>query len=75
MPKRKRDKIDWKDDALEFAAIVVVIIFALIFHDFLLNNPQISDVLQPARVGLLVVSFGLFGGLYLLIKYINREEV
>lgn len=71
----KKDKIDWKDDLLDMGAIAVVVIFALIFHDFLLNNPTISDVLQPARVGLLVISFGLFGGIYLLIRHINREEV
>ncbi len=74
-PKKKIDKIDWKVDALEFGAILVVVVMALMFHDFLLNNPTISDVLQPARIGLLVLSFGLFGGIYLLIKYLNREEV
>lgn len=73
--KKKKDKIDWKDDALDFGAVLVVVIMALLFHDFLLNNPTLTAILQPARVGLLVLSFGLFGGIYLLIRYLNREEI
>jgi uncharacterized protein YneF (UPF0154 family) len=73
--RKKKDKIDWKDDALEFGAILVVVIMALLFHDFLLNNPSITAVLQPERIGVLALSFGLFGGVYLLIKHLNREEI
>lgn len=60
---------------LELGAILVVVILALVFHDFLLNNPNISVVLQLERVGFLALSFGFFGGNYLLIKHLNCEKI
>lgn len=70
-----RDKIDWKDDILTGIELAIVIILGVMFFNFLESNPQIAALLMPETLGLFVVSFGLFMGAFLLIRWINREKV
>jgi len=73
--KRKKDKIDWRDDLLTGIELAIVIIMSVLFYTYLENNPTISELLEPAKVGLVTLSFGVFLGLFLIVKWLNREKV
>lgn len=71
----KRDKIDWKDDILTGIELAIVIILGVMFYNFLEANPTISALVMPETLGLFVISFGVFFGAFLLIRWINRTKV
>jgi len=71
----KRDKIDWKDDILTGIELSIVIILGVMFYNFLEANPTIAALVMPETLGLFIVSFGVFFGAFLLIRWINRTKV
>jgi len=75
MSKRRRDEIDWKDDLLTAIELAVAVIMGLLFHDYLTTNPSVADVLQAEALGLYIISFGFFLGIFLFVKWLNREKV
>ena len=73
--KKMVDKIDWKDDLLKGFELAIVVILGVMFYTFLVDNPQIAALLMPETLGLFVISFGLFVGAYLFIRWLNRTKV
>jgi hypothetical protein len=71
----RRDKIDWKDDLLTGIEFAIVVILGFMFFNFLNANPDIKALLMPETLGMFLVSFGVFVGGYLFIKWLNREKV
>ena len=71
----RRDKIDWKDDILTGIELAIVIILGVMFYNFLESNPQIAALVMPETLGMFVISFGVFFGAFLLVKWINRTKV
>lgn len=71
----RRDKIDWKDDLLSGIELAIVIILAFMFFQYIQSNEAVMAVLQPETVGMFVLTFGLFIGAFLFVKWLNREKV
>ena len=71
----KKDKIDWKDDLLSGIELAIVVILAFMFFQYIQTNETVRAVLQPETVGMFVLTFGLFIGAFLSVKWINREKV
>lgn len=72
---RRRDRIDWKDDLLTGIELAIVVIAAFLFYDYLKTTPDVATVLDATSIGLIALSFGVFIGAFLFIKWLNREKV
>ena len=75
MSKKKEDVQDWKDDVLTGIEWAAVIILGIMFYNFLSANPDIAALLMPETLGMFMISFGIFIGVFLFAKWLNREKV
>lgn len=75
MSKRKKDVIDWKDDVLTGIELAIAVIMGFLFFTYLQNNPAVAALLQPDTLGTFIISFGVFIGFFLFVRWLNREKV
>jgi high-affinity Fe2+/Pb2+ permease len=73
--RKKVDKIDWKDDLLTGIELAIALILGFMFYNFVQANPNIKALLLPETLGMFMISFGIFVGGFLFIKWLNREKV
>lgn len=72
---KKKDVIDWRDDVLTGIELAIAIILGIMFYTYLTANPEVAALLQPETFGMVIISFGLFIGAFLFIRWLNREKV
>lgn len=75
MSPKKVDKIDWKDDLLTGIELAIMLILGFMFFNFLNANPDVKALLFPETLGMFMLSFGVFVGGFLFVKWVNREKV
>jgi hypothetical protein len=73
--RKKVDKIDWRDDVLSGIELAIAIIMGILFYNYLQLNPEIATILMPETLGMFIISFGLFIGAFLFVRWLNREMV
>jgi len=71
----KKDVIDWKDDLLTGIELAIMLILGFMFFNFLSANPDVKALLFPEELGMFMLSFGVFVGGFLFVKWVNREKV
>lgn len=72
---KKTDTIDWRDDLLKGIELAIAIMLGIMFYTYLQNNPEIASLLMPETLGMFIISFGLFIGAFLFVRWLNREVV
>lgn len=72
---KKKDVIDWRDDVLTGIELAIAIILGIMFYTYLTANPDIAELLMPETLGMFIISFGLFIGAFLFVRWLNREKV
>ncbi len=72
---KKNDVIDWKDDVLKGIELAIAVILGVMFYTYLTANPEVATLLMPEELGMFMVSFGLFIGAFLFVRWLNREVV